>query len=142
MNGFTGNKSSFVRCWPSFLSEGRAAPGLSGAGVGLRTRMVAAGSTKSAFRSPGVDEYTVVATSVIPQLSRRSTKNAPAVYGVNWHMRDCNTDHSKIVSYRDQYGLARARRIMYRTGIARETLLMSERVLPTCPETCCVLSCL
>jgi hypothetical protein len=42
-----------------------------------------AGVTNKMLKSHGEDEYTVVATSVMPQLSRRSMKKALAVYGVN-----------------------------------------------------------
>ena len=41
----------------------------------------------------------VVANNVAPQLSRKSMKTAGSVYGVNKRMRDCITDHSKILNY-------------------------------------------
>ena len=44
---------------------------------------MAVGATNKRFKSHGEDEYTVVATSVMPQLSSRSMKKALAVYGVN-----------------------------------------------------------
>jgi hypothetical protein len=42
----------------------------------------------------------VVAKSVTPQLSRKSTRKAGMLYGVNRRMRDCTTDHSSMLSYR------------------------------------------
>ena len=110
MNGLVGSGSSFVFSLSSRFFEGRAPLCLDDAGVELSRRIMAAGSTNRIFKIHGVDEYTVVATRVMPQLSRMSIRKAPALYGVNWRMRDCKTDHSRIVNCRwCQYRLAHPR---------------------------------
>ena len=108
------------------------------AGAGLsRMYTIMAGSNRSRFKAHGEDEYMVVANSVAPQLSVKSTKKAGNVYGVNRRMRDCKTDHSNMLNLAVQsvgahdlnYGS------VYGTGIASETLLTSATELPVCPDT-------